>query len=92
MHCPCMPNPSPSGHSSVKLGVLTTPCRRRSLKSPGVWHQIINYDGAGELLGERLLPSKGGRNSKTDLDYLMQVGSRPSSPCLYIAAVLVCAY
>lgn len=51
MQCPCMPIASPSGHSSVKLGVLTTACRRRCLKSPGVWHQIIYYDGARERLG-----------------------------------------
>lgn len=51
MQCPCMPVPSPSGHSSVKLGVLTTPCKRRRLRSPGVWHQIIDYEGAGEWLG-----------------------------------------
>lgn len=51
MWCPCMPIPSPSGHSTVKLGALIAPCRRRQLKSPGVWHQIIDYDGAGERLG-----------------------------------------
>lgn len=48
--------------------------------------------GQRTLRRKRFLPSKGGKSSKTDLDYLTQVGSGFSSLCLYIAAVLACAY
>lgn len=39
--------------SSIRLGVLNTLRQRVGPQSPGVWHQIITWAGAGEWTGGR---------------------------------------
>lgn len=37
----------------IRPGVFNTPCRGTALESPGVWHQTIAYDRAGEWTGRK---------------------------------------
>lgn len=90
---PLHAHPKPLWTQQCKAGCVNHPTQKEMSKisrSLAPNHRL--RWGWRTVSRKRLLPSKGSRSSKTDLDYLTQVGPGLPSLCLNIAAVVVCAY